>query len=209
MPLFQVINHNPNTKILIWKITETYEELFNKMLLTEKSQFRLDGMKSEVHKKGFLAIRKLLEIENYTDFDLTYDSFGKPHLPDNKHISISHSHEFATIIISDEMVGIDIELQRDKAIVIADKFVNDFEFSYLNKEDLKDYIKKLTVIWGAKESIFKIENEEGISFKDHVFVNQFNENQTVALLKINNIIKEFPIHLIEIENFILVYAFRK
>jgi hypothetical protein len=38
--------------------------------------------------------------------------------------------------VSDETVGIDIELQRDKIIRIADKFVDE-EFVYLDKKDLE------------------------------------------------------------------------
>jgi phosphopantetheinyl transferase len=35
-------------------------------------------------------------------------------LKDGKHISITHSYQFSAIIISDQTVGIDIELQREK-----------------------------------------------------------------------------------------------
>jgi hypothetical protein len=49
------------------------------------------------------------------------------------------------IIISDETVGIDMELQRNKIIRIADKFVDE-EFQYLEPNSPEEYIKKLTVI---------------------------------------------------------------
>jgi hypothetical protein len=39
---------------------------------------------------------------------------------------------FSAIIVSNKSVGIDIELQREKIIRIADKFV-DQEYSYLKK----------------------------------------------------------------------------
>jgi phosphopantetheinyl transferase len=53
-----------------------------------------------------------LQTAGYTDFDLYYDELGKPHLKDDKYISITHSHNFSAIIVSDA-VGIDIELQKD------------------------------------------------------------------------------------------------
>ncbi len=95
-----------------------------------KNRTRLEGMKSELHQRGFLSVRKLMQEAGYNDLDLYYDEFGKPHLKDDKYISITHSHHFSAIIISDESVGIDIELQREKIIRIADKFV-DTEFKYL------------------------------------------------------------------------------
>lgn len=168
-------------------------------------------MKSEMHQRAFLSVRKLLQEIGHTDLDLYYDEFGKPHLHGEKHISITHSHEFSAIIVSDKTVGIDIELQREKIIRIADKFINQNELQRLKSSNSEDYIKKLTVKWGAKEAIFKIRNEKGISFKDHIKVNAFEiqDAKAIAELHFDNIIKEFKIYFEEIEDFTLVYAFEK
>jgi 4'-phosphopantetheinyl transferase len=207
MPLYKTKHINSTTQILVWKVTESYAELLEQVVLNDSNRIRLDGMKSEMHQRAFLSVRKLLQETGHTDLDLYYDEFGKPHLQGEKHISITHSHNFSAIIISDETVGIDIELQRDKIIRIADKFC-DSEFQFLDV-DSDEYIRKLTVIWGAKEAIFKIRNEKGISFKDHISVEEFRVNvkQTDAKLQFNNLVKDFNIHFEEIEDFTLVYAF--
>jgi 4'-phosphopantetheinyl transferase len=207
MPLYKTKHINSTTQILVWKVTESYAELLEQVVLNGSNRIRLDGMKSEMHQRAFLSVRKLLQETGHTDLDLYYDEFGKPHLQGEKHISITHSHNFSAIIISDETVGIDIELQRDKIIRIADKFC-DSEFQFLDV-DSDEYIRILTVIWGAKEAIFKIRNEKGISFKDHISVEEFRVNvkQTDAKLQFNNLVKHFNIHFEEIEDFTLVYAF--
>ncbi len=207
MPLFKTIHYNATTQILVWKITETFEELFDTVVLNENNSIRLAGMKSQLHQRAFLSVRKLFYLAGYTDFDLYYDEFGKPHLKDGKYISITHSHEFSAIILSNETVGIDMELQRDKIIKIADKFC-DSEFQYLT--DNEEYIRKLTVVWGAKEAIFKIRNEKGISFKNHIKVNSFDleVKETIAELHFDNLITDFKIYFEEMEGFTLVYAFQ-
>ena len=209
MPLFKTIQFNSTTQILVWKITESYQELFDTVALNDKNSIRLGGMKSQMHQRAFLSVRKLLQLAGYSDFDLYYDEFGKPHLSDSKYISITHSHDFSAIIVSDETVGIDIELQRNKIIRIADKFCNT-EFQFLNPNDQPEFIRKLTVIWGAKEAIFKIRNEKGISFKNHIQVNSFDleKKETVVELHFNNLVKDFKIYFEEIEEFTLVYAFQ-
>lgn len=210
MPLYKTIHHNSNTQILIWNITESFEQLNQEVQLNEKSQLRLNGMKSETHQRAFLSVRKLLALAGYSDFDLYYDEFGKPHLIDDKHISITHSHHFSAIIVSNEAVGIDIEMQRDIILKIAHKFINDEELERLQKIDINDYIKKLTVKWGAKEAIFKIKNEKGISFKDDIQVAPFelNQTKTIANLNFNGAKQKFNIHFSELDtNFTLVYAF--
>ena len=158
MPLYKTIFLNPSAQILVWEITESYQELFDEVVLNESNLNRLNCMKSEMHQRAFLSVRKLFQQAGYTDFDLYYDEFGKPHLHDGKHISITHSHQFSAIILSDAVVGIDIELQREKIIRIADKFA-DSEFLFLEKENNEEYIRKLTVIWGAKEAVLKLETK--------------------------------------------------
>lgn len=216
MPLFQTIQHNQTTKILIWEITESLEELLDKVVLKEKTQLRLNGMKSQMHQRAFLCVRMLIQEMGFTDHDLHYDEFGKPYFYCDNYISITHSHNFAAIIISEETVGIDMELQREKILRIADKFT-DYECSYLKPDSTLKYIKKLTVIWGAKEAIFKIRNEKGISFKDHIRVNSFSlkEDSTQASLHFDDLVKDFDVHYKEIksdvseQNFTLVYAFEQ
>src|SRR4051812_40042079 len=112
MPLYQTITVDPATSILLWKISEPYQELLASVPLKEKTALRLAGMKSESHRRGFLSVRKLLAEIGRTDFDLHYDASGKPYFDDGTHISISHSHGFSAIIVSDKTSGIDLELQR-------------------------------------------------------------------------------------------------
>ena len=102
MPLYKSVSINPNTQLLVWKITESHDDLFKQVSLKDICLARVEGMKSEQHRKGFLSVRMLLQEAGYTDFDLYYDKDGKPHLKDDKYISITHSHNFSAIIISNQ-----------------------------------------------------------------------------------------------------------
>jgi phosphopantetheinyl transferase len=206
MPLHKKIEIDPKSTILIWKITESYSDLINAISLKENSLTRLNGMKSESHQKGFLAVRMLLQQAGYTDFDLYYDAFGKPNLQDGKSISISHSFEFSVVVLSDKNIGIDLELRRDLVIKIARKFAEE-EFVYQSENNSEDFKSKLTVIWGVKESVFKVRNEVGISFKDHIFVRPFEmiEEKTTALLDYDGLKREFLVYFTEIESYTLVW----
>lgn len=210
MPLYKTIFHDSKTEILVWSITETHEQLLEGVTLNAFSKARLHGMKSALHQRGFLSIRKLLQEKGYTDFDLFYDEFGKPHLIDGRHISISHSHEFSTIILSDRNCGIDLEMQRAKIITIAHKFADE-ESKFLISSDQTEYIRCLTVIWGAKEAIFKVRNEVGISFKDHIHLSPFTikSNKGLASLSFGSLQLQYDVFFEEIENYMLIYAFQQ
>jgi len=133
MPLYKTFTPNAQTTVKIWKITESYDDLIQPITLKPESLERVLGMKSDIHQRGFLSVRHLLAEFGYTDTDLFYDSNGKPHLKDGKFISISHSFTFSAVAVSADLVGIDVEKQREKISIIAHKFIG-YENDYLNSK---------------------------------------------------------------------------
>ena len=208
MPLLKIIALNDYTQLLVWKITETFDELFNSVSLKDVSLARVENMKAEGHQKGFLSVRRLLMEAGYTDFDLYYDEFGKPHLKDGKHISISHSHDFSVIVLSDVNIGADLEILKDKTLKLAPRFMDVSHLKNLNKED---ELIKATVVWGIKEAVFKLRNEIGISFKDHIFEDDFMiaDKKCTVELRFNNKIEYFDIVFDFIENYVFVCTYEK
>jgi phosphopantetheinyl transferase len=207
MPLYNTLTVSSAITVYIWKIEESEEELANEIQLTPHCQDRIAGMKSEMHRRGFLSIRHLMAEAGYVDADLYYDEVGKPHLKDGKHISITHSNQFTGIIISNaEEVGIDIEMQRDKILRIAHKFTPIEEYRTIaNTEAL---IRKLTIVWGCKESLYKIYAEPGLSFLHHIVIQNFSVNDRITkgevLYKGKTTL--FNINFLEFEKFTCVYA---
>lgn len=206
MPLHKTINPSSQTTVKIWKISESYTDLISGLELKPESLERVLGMKSDIHQRGFLSVRHLLEAFGYSDNDLFYDENGKPHLKDGKQISITHSFSFSAVIVSDALVGIDIEKQRDKISVIAHKFI-DYEFEYLEKNK-PDYIKKLTSIWCTKESLYKLFATPGLSFKKYFLVIPFEikDEETIAWIDYQEKKHRFKIHFLEFEGFTCAYA---
>ncbi|MCD8412685.1 4'-phosphopantetheinyl transferase superfamily protein [Tenacibaculum finnmarkense genomovar finnmarkense] len=210
MPVHKTITINSNTNVLIWKIEESFDELSENITLNKRSINRLNSMKSDLHRKGFLSVRQLLKQANYTDDDLIYDEFGKPHLKDGKFISITHSFIFSAIIISDDKpVGIDIEKQRDKIVKIAPKFTP-IE-AYKSIANHSALVSKLTVVWGAKESLYKIYGKKKLHFLKNIYIDDFsfesNEtNKTTGKILYEGITDEYQIHFLETEGFTCVYA---
>ena len=67
MPLYKTITVNKTTKVLIWKIAESFEDLSLGIDLTESNQNRVDSMKSNLHQRGFLSVRHLLKEAGLVD----------------------------------------------------------------------------------------------------------------------------------------------
>jgi phosphopantetheinyl transferase len=206
MPLLKTIALNDYTQLFVWKITETFDELFQSVALKDVSLARVESMKSESHQRGFLAVRRLLMEAGYSDFDLYYDEFGKPHLGNGKHISISHSHDFSVIVLSDVNVGADLEILKEKTLKLAPRYM---DVSHLENLSKSDELIKATVVWGIKESVFKIKNEIGISFKENIFEDDFNleDKKCGVSLQFNDKTERFDIVFEFIENYVFVCAF--
>ena len=214
MPFYKSIAITPETTAYFWKNSEDLESLVDAVSLTNTSKLRLKKMNAVSQKKGFLGIRMLLEHIGYSDFDLVYDESGKPYfkgnsdVPNTQYISISHSHEFSSICISNEEVGIDIELLKEKTLKIASRFM---DINHLKGLSKKDQITKATIIWGVKEAIFKIKNEKGISFPKHIFEDNFKltDKNCIATLNFNKKIERFKIKYYTIEDYIFVCALKE
>jgi 4'-phosphopantetheinyl transferase len=212
MPLHEIIkttfSNQSSAEVLVWHITESFDALIENNFLKPESSTRLNQMKSKMHQRAFLSIRQLLKHKNLSDNDLFYGLSGKPFLKNGQHISISHSHEFAAIAISNQNIGIDLEQNREKIIKIAPKFC-EFENTFLNAS-ASEYVQKLTLIWAAKEAVFKIENLPGISFKNHISVSKidFSTKKISTVLNFNQKNSLYEMHFESIENFSVVFGIK-
>jgi 4'-phosphopantetheinyl transferase EntD len=206
MPLYKTITVNPFTKVLIWKIEESFGELSEGIDLTPRCKKKVDDMKSEIHRRGFMSVRQLLALEGYEDKDLWYDENGKPHLKDGKNISITHSFEFSAIIISDDDVGIDIEKQRPKILKIGPKFTTIEDYHHIEDDEL--LIRKLTIVWCAKESLYKSFARKGMSFYQHIYVEDFDprSNETYATVNFQDKHESYHIWFNEFDGFTCAYV---
>ena len=202
MPFLKEFIINDKTKIKLWKVM--IGELSPKELNNdEKKLFKLK--KSNVLREQFLATRKILALEN-SDYIITYDPDGKPSLNSEFNISISHSHEIAALVLSNNRkIGLDVQLKESKILNIQNKFLNKFE--KLNIED-DPSIDILTMLWTSKESIYKAIGLKGISFSKNIKIDKVIEkDKTGKGYYINGTEKvKFDLKFYYLDEYIMCYA---
>ena len=163
MPVIDNLNLSPKTRVIIWEINESLQNLESKVDLSQHSLKLLNQKKSEIQKKQFLAIRNIFKLLSIEDNEVKYDKVGRPIFSQNKILSISHSGNYAAVIISDQSVGIDIEKINGKAYKIKHKFLH-IELNY--PQELNNQTS--LVYWNIKESIYKAMGIKGIDFKKNI-----------------------------------------
>ena len=168
MPLFYQHAINQTTKLAIWKIEEE-EDFF-------LQQVPLQASVTHPHKRlQHLAGRYLLK---YLFPDFPYEEIliadtRKPYLPaEQYHFSISHCDNYAAAIVSSrQRVGIDIEIASAKVQRISHKFIHGNENEWLAVVPEKHQVSNLelqTILWSAKEAIFKWYSLGEIDFREHM-----------------------------------------
>ena len=208
MPKFYNENIELTTQIGIWKINESESELANGLELSKEALIRLSKRRSKVHRKGYLAIRKLLKSHNIQPLTHKYDKNGAPYLTDGRHLSISHSKDLAVIAISSKPVGIDLEYFHEKIVRIAPRFLHLKESSDLKKN--KD-IHYLSQIWTAKEALYKAFRKPGLNFSKQILIDSFEDNSkegTGSIIYKNNI-KKYKLYFRYFDGFCLSLATTK
>jgi phosphopantetheinyl transferase len=167
LPLFYQHNINETTKLAVWKIEEQ-ENFFLQHVPLQREI-------THPHKRlQHLAGRYLLKylFPNFPYEEILIADTRKPYLPNEQyHFSISHSGDYAAALVSsDHRAGIDVEKVSDKIPRVMHKFMHENDILYSNRSYLYDRspLHLLTIIWSAKEALFKWYSLGEIDFKEHM-----------------------------------------
>jgi len=174
MALVYLKEINEHTRFAIWKIEESAKELLGELQLNRSEEAFLERLNKGKRTLNWLGtrvlLRRMLDTPGY--IDCPSDENGKPYLVNFPHkISLSHSFEYAAVMLSTEHeVGIDMELVKPKIEIIAHKFMKPEELVHLSASD---YMEQLYVCWCAKEAVYKLQGKKGVSFKDNIWIDPF------------------------------------
>tara|TARA_B100001059_G_scaffold230798_1_gene265553 strand:- start:1248 stop:1871 length:624 start_codon:yes stop_codon:yes gene_type:complete len=203
MPI-SVINDSISNDLLLWKLSETETQLNNLVNLSISSKLRLDLIKSSSQRKQFLGVQNLLSLHNINNEILFYDDNGKPHLLNNKFISISHSFDYCGVIVSDVKVGIDIEKFRSKILNLSKKFVSESDLALIKESS----VENITKVWSIKEAVYKAFGHNKIDFKKNIIIKSVNKefNKATVLIFNNEISENYSIEIYNFSQYICCIA---
>lgn len=198
MPVIFREDINKDQSIAVWKITENEEFLFSKLNPHDQAFFEEAQIINPFNRLQRIAARVLVK-ELCESNQIAYDgikrlSSGCPVLAlNNGFVSISHSGKFAAIHISWQLeTGIDVQLCNHKIHKVAPRIFNQTEIE-LSRNDLL----RLTLLWSAKECIYKMVNIPGITFMKELFIRDIDESNRLMNVQL--------LHPERTEEFVLKY----
>ena len=171
MPLYRTYKQG-DLMVGVWKVDETVEQfrsMFHQFSIYEEGFNRFT---SEKRKQEWLAIRVLLKELLGEEKEIVYLPSGKPVLKDGKaHIGFSHTNGYVAVAVHPKAeVGVDIEQYGTRVQRVASRFIrNDEKVSIASG----NVVYGLLLHWSAKETMFKLMEEEAVDFTEHLHVLPF------------------------------------
>ena len=199
MPLKELREIKGGAELGIWKLTESVSEL-ESLMFVEVASEKYKGFNHDLRRLEWLGARALMSKMGLKK-TLQYTEHGKPFYPAGPKISISHSKDFIAIITHPENeVGIDVQKIVGKVSIIKHKFCNTNELDWATSD------KDFTIIWSAKEAVFKVK-ERNVLFKEHIQVNRPENGQLQITFKESQVYSGVLLNLKNYEGVYVVEGF--
>ncbi len=200
----------PSAVLGIWEITESLETLHQQSSLSAAERSYYTTLKSTMRKKHWLSYRLIVPhiLPPPSVSGISYDEYGKPLLENGTgYVSAAHSGKFAALIASkNNNVGLDIEAINPKIVRISHKFLSaaEMEYDFAGKET-----ESLSLIWCAKEALYKLFGKGGLSFARHLQVEPFiydGQGTVTGKIASEHISRSFSVHYETLEGYMMAYV---
>ena len=210
MPLYLKKELEDKTRIGVWHVTETEEELIALGSVPSDEMEEISFLRSESLRRQKLAVRALLNEMFEDKVYLSHHDNGKPYIENSvTNISITHTEKYVAVILNDnEDVGIDVEsLSRDFSPV-EKKALSEEEIDDLEQDEKRN--DQLAIYWCAKEAIYKMLGQYDVNFAEQIEVEKFrpkNDGELVATFEDEDgFEEEFDLEYIVFDNHVLVWV---
>ena len=176
MPLYRTYRKG-NLTVGVWKVDETVEQLrsmFHHFSIYEEGFARFT---SEKRQQEWLAVRVLLKELCGEEKEIVYHPSGKPFLKDGSvFISFSHTPGYVSVAMHPYAeVGVDIEQYGTRVQRVASRFIREDERVSV---EAGDEVYAMLLHWSAKETLFKLMDNEAVDFINHLHVLPFRPEQS-------------------------------
>ena len=210
MPLYLKKGLEDKTRIGVWQVTETEEELKALTSVPSDEMEEISFIRSDSLRRQKLAVRALLDEMFEDKVYLSHHDNGKPYIENSvTNISITHTEKYVAVILNDnEDVGIDIEsLARDFSSV-EKKALSEDEIDDLEEDEKRN--GQLAIYWCAKEAIYKMLGQYDVNFAEQIEVEKFRPKKDGELEATfedeDGYEEEFDLEYIIFDNHVLVWV---
>ena len=163
-------HNDQDVNLTLWKIEEPLQYFLERIILFPSEVELFVSLQNDRRKMEYAAARFLLRVMTGKREPLLYEESGRPVLNTGKQISISHCEGYIAVMLTETgQPGMDVELISPRAGKIKSRFLSIRELELAGNDDML-----LTLLWSAKEALFKMCTRQGINFKTNLAIESDN-----------------------------------
>jgi phosphopantetheinyl transferase len=136
--------------------------------LQEEAEYRQLGSAKRIRERA--ATLRLLHHELGVEDALHHCGSGRPYLAaGSRRISISHAHRWVALALHPcREAGVDVESMLRSVAKLAPRYLSAGELAGCTTQ------AQQCLAWCAKETVYKLAGEEGVSFAEHIRLSRFD-----------------------------------
>ena len=162
--------YDDGTRLHLWRVTESCDDLLSMCASRGIDVGGCNGYKAVLRRVEYMVERLLLAEAFGGAVELLHNADGAPRVDCCKHISISHTSGLIGVAVSElAAIGIDMERRSSRVLRVRCKFLDDEELGRIAADDADANL----VAWTAKEAMYKLVPQPGISLCDDFHVYPF------------------------------------
>lgn len=170
MPLISPVIYDDGTKLYLWRVTESCDDLLSMCASSGIDVAGCMGYKAVSRQVEYMVERLLLAEVFGRAVELLHNDDGAPRVDCCKHISISHTPGLIGVAANERAaIGIDIEHRSNRVLRVRNKFLDDDELCRIASDDVDANL----VAWTAKEAMYKVVPQAGVGLRDDLHVSRF------------------------------------
>jgi 4'-phosphopantetheinyl transferase len=176
MPLTLLHHDTPYHALAVWRMNESTETLMNLAALSTQEEVHCRAIKLEKRRREWLAAR-LLRNQLIPHATVLNHANGKPYIAGGPFVSFSHSDHFAALMTASVPCGVDIQRPDPKLARIHSKFILQEDMANAPDDD-QSRLQWITIVWSAKEAIFKCFGEH-VHFASDIRLHPFTPEDSL------------------------------
>lgn len=177
MPLIQSIALE-NARVGIWQIDGFEPELYASLFQIDASTELVAHPRTSLQRKASRVL--LAEMLGFVP-ELAKDSDGRPTLTNSGlNVSISHTDGFATVLLGEDSVAVDVQAITPRILKLRERFLKD-------KEQLMAPTMELaTLLWATKETAYKFRATDKHDFREPISILHISDDTIWASINAQN-----------------------
>lgn len=196
MPLIKDISVGKN-RLGLWRIDGS-EMSFENEFPEVASQLSVKHPRTQVQRYAsrLLLAKMLGEMP-----EVSKDENGKPLLPNHPYeLSISHTDGYAAILLGNGSLGVDVQHFKPNVLKVRDRFLDE------NELQMAQDIEATTLLWAAKEAIYKYNALPGLDFKDPITIHSIEQEILPSSFVYENVKTELILGWKKLDGAMLVWT---